>query len=70
MGHDHGHGSHGHGAAAAGVIPEGSLQDKTLTLIAFLVMVFMTIAGTQWSLSIGCAPPEMPAEHESEHHAE
>lgn len=64
--HDHGHGSH----AVAGVIPEGSLQDKILILIAASVLVLMTLTGVQWSLSIGATPPQMPAETESEHHAE
>ncbi len=71
MGHDsHGHDSHGHGGAVAGIIPEDSVQDKMLILIAFLVLVLMSLTGIMWSLSVGTTPPEMPAETESEHHAE
>ncbi|MBX9769894.1 MAG: hypothetical protein K2X29_00900 [Candidatus Obscuribacterales bacterium] len=72
MGHDsHGHDGHGHGGhAVAGIIPEDSVQDKMLILIAFLVLIMMSASGIMWSLSVGTTPPEMPAETESEHHAE
>lgn len=66
----HGHDSHGHGEPIAGIIPEGSLQDKALILIAFMVLVLMTISGFQWSLSVGAQAPQMPTEHGSEEHAE
>lgn len=71
MGHDsHSHGGHGHDHAIAGIIPQDSIQDKVLTLIAVVVLVLMSYTGILWSLSVGATPPEMPAESESEHHAE